>query len=269
MRCRAFALLFLALLLPTVSAEGGLTRAELREAGFADRTGQMLPGDLTLTDAAGATLKLENRLGGRPALLAFVDYTCETVCGVAAEALAGAATGLTLRPGEDYRMLVAGFDPRDTTADRDAWLAVHPAVAALGRGAVLSASPAATRRLTEAAGFEAVYDAEHDQFAHPAGALLIGADGRILRALDLVSLDPDTLRLALVEASGGAAGSLLDRAILSCYGWDAATGRYTPVVSMALMGSGLFTVAAILLFLALMLTRERRSAPGPDGRRGA
>ena len=116
----------------------------------------------------------------------------------------------------------------------------------------------ATARLVKASGLRTVYDPEHDQFAHPAGALLVDTEGRVMRSLDLVSLQPETLRSALIEASNGTAGSFVERAILSCYGWDAETGRYKPLIDGALMAGCLTTLGATAGFVGFMLLRDRR-----------
>lgn len=246
------------------TAGAGLTRAEITSIGFNDRSGRALPGDAVTVDAAAGRQTLAERLGGRPALLAFVDYTCRTVCGVAANALAAAESGLRKGGDLDHRILVLGFDARDSAKDRATWLASNPEAGVLGDAAFLLADAPTTSRLVEAAGLRTVYDSERDQFAHPAGALLVDTHGRIVRALDLVSLQPDTLRLALVEASNGTAGSFVERAILSCYGWDAETGRYAPLINGTLMASGAATVLAIAAAVALLLMRERRA--NGDGR---
>ncbi|MCE7027998.1 SCO family protein [Jiella avicenniae] len=255
-------------------AVAGLTRDELSSVGFFPVSGAALPLDARLSDATGEIRTLGARLGGRPGLVAFVDFTCTTICGVAANVLAGSERALTDGGGLDHRTLVVGFDARDTAADRDAWLARNAEAATLGRSAIVTADPATTARVVESAGLRTVYDAEHDQFAHPAGALLVDTKGRILRTLDLVSLEPDTLRSALIEASDGTAGSFVERAILSCYGWDAETGRYKPLIDKILMIGCSGTAAAAAGFVGFMLLRERRREAGrpqrpvPGGRHG-
>ena len=255
-------------------AFAGLTRDELSSVGFFPTAGRALPFDAQLSDATGETRTLGERLGGRPGLVAFVDFTCTTICGVAANVLAGSEQAL-VRAGElDHRTLVVGFDARDTVADRDAWLARNAEAATLGRSAFVTADPVTTAGLVEAAGLKTFYDPEHDQFAHPAGALLVDTNGRILRALDLVSLEPETLRSALIEASNGTAGSFVERAILSCYGWDAETGRYKPLIDRILIIGCSGTAAAAAGFVGFLLLRERRREAGrpeqtlPGGRHG-
>ena len=115
--------LFLPQALVVPQALAGLTRDELSSVGFSVRPGTALPLDAVLTDAGGATRSLGERLAGRPGLVAFVDFTCTTICGVAANVLARSEQALADSGGLDHRILVVGFDARDTARDRDDWLA--------------------------------------------------------------------------------------------------------------------------------------------------
>ena len=76
-----------------------------------------------------------------------------------------------------------------------------------------------------------MYDAEHDQFAHPAAAYVLTKDGRIARVLSGLGLSGGDLRLALVEAGQGHVGTLLDQITLRCFGFDPARGIYTASIS--------------------------------------
>ena len=52
-------------------------------------------------------------------------------------------------------------------------------------------------------------------------------EGHVSRVLNGLALDPDTVRLALVEAGQGRIGSLVDRLHVLCYGLDPLTGAST------------------------------------------
>ena len=118
-----------------------------------------------------------------------------------------------LRPGTDFRLIVAGLDPKDSAADapamKDAQIGTREACSSI------RSSCAALRKtiseLTRAFGFRSVYDREHDQFAHPAAAFVVTPAGHIARVLSGLALDPTDLRLALVEPAK--AGSVHGRII--------------------------------------------------------
>jgi protein SCO1/2 len=115
--------------------------------------------------------------------------------------------------------------------------------------------------LTDALGYHYRYDAAADQFAHPAGALVLTSDGRVSRSLASLALNPTDLRLALVEAGGGRIGTFTDRLSLLCYGFDAAHGVYTPAIARMLKVLAGLTVIGVLGSIAI-LEKRRRTTEG-------
>jgi protein SCO1 len=192
----------------------------------------------------------------------FADYTCRTLCGPILEFATAGLEKSGLRAGSDYRLLVIGLNPKDGVAEaaamRSARIGTQTPVAAATT--FLIADDAAVRAATAAAGFRYVYDREHDQFAHPAAAFVVDAQGRITRVLSALGLDGDDLRLALVEASEGRVGSFGDRLRLLCYGFDPIRGIYTPIIMRWLTICAAATVIVMAGGLALLALKGSRKA---------
>ncbi|MFC0410681.1 SCO family protein [Roseomonas elaeocarpi] len=260
-RLLPFALLLAGLLLASPAARAALTQAQLDQVELAPPQGAQLPTDLALVDEAGRPTTIAAALDGHPALLVMADYTCTTLCGtalgVAAEALAH--TGLT--PGEGFRYLAIGLDPRDGPADAAAMkhnFLGGDSPALLAATHFLGGPAEALGAVARALHYRAVFDPDDDRYAHPTGAIVLTADGRVSRVLDNFSLDPDTLRLALVDASQGQLGTLGDRVRLLCYGLGPAHGLYNGTVARMLsIGSGV-TIAALALFVLWLVRQNRR-----------
>ncbi|MDP4025569.1 electron transporter [Methylobacterium sp. NEAU 140] len=241
-----------------------LVRADLDRVGVEPGPGARAPLDLGLTDAGSERpTTLGQALGGRPALLLPVDYTCGNVCDpmVTLSAAALAATGL---PAADRGLVLVGIDPRDDAAAARRLLADT-----LGDGTgpvrALVADRDAVTRLTAALGYRFAYDPGTDSFAHPAAALLLTGDGRVSRVLSPLALNGRDLRLALTEAGDGRVGTLADRLTLLCYGYDAASGVYTPLVRRILTVAGIATILGIgglVLLLIRVSHRRARDAAG-------
>ena len=134
--------------------------------------------------------------------------------------------------------------------------------AQLGNGPLAAASKfltgdAATLAAAQAAlGYHARWDPENRQYAHPLGALVLTEDGRVSRALGGLDLEPDALRLGVVEASSGAVGTLGERLRLLCYGFDPAHGVYAGLVKRALTFGTAATVLLLSGFLVLLARRR-------------
>jgi protein SCO1/2 len=238
-----------------------LTQRELAKVGFDLPPNARLAAELTFEDATGRSLHLVEALAGRPALILPVDFTCRTLCGPALSIASAALAETGLTPGQDFQFVVLGFDARDSAADARAFAADRIATQALASTTMIVRGDAKnTQELLAAIGYRAMYDVDTDQFAHPAGALVVTADGRVTRALSTLALSPRDLRLALMEASGGRIGRFTDRLILLCSQYDPVQGVYTDAITRILEFAGALTVTvlgSLLLFLGLRHRRAR------------
>lgn len=257
-------LLCLSVLLATAPAHAALTKAELDTVGVDRQIGTSLPGDVPVETAGGEAMTLGEFLGERPTLMLFADYTCETSCGVSFEALLQRLQGLSFTAGEDYRLVVVGIDAKDGPTEATTFKEEHLPSTSRWRDRISFLSPdqAGIDRLTGTIGYRYTYDAERDQFAHPTLALLIDADGKLARYVDPFLSRPLDMRLALVDAGNGNTGSVADQLLLMCYGWDPATGVYTPIIDRILTGAAVLTVLAIAGLLLALRRRERRDRSG-------
>ena len=71
---------------------------------------------------------------------------------------------------------------------------------------------------------------------------------------------PRTLHLALVGASHGRLGTLTDRLVLLCCGYDPTTGRYSLRVGRAMQVLGIGFALALAGALARLARRRRKAA---------
>lgn len=245
------------------AAEAGIAAAQVEKVEAVPAAGAALPLELGFVDEARHALTLRDAIGRLPSVLIFADYTCRTLCGPILEFAAAGLAKSGLRPGVDYQLLVIGIDPRDPVAAARAMRAEHIEDGnPIGRAArFLTGDQAAIRDVTQAAGLHYVYDAEHDQYAHPAAVYVIDAEGRVRRVLSPLGLDGADLRLAIVDAGRGTVGTLADRIHLLCYGYDPVKGIYTERITTMLAAAAAITLVALLGGISLMAMHQRRSQP--------
>jgi protein SCO1/2 len=245
----------LSLILAT-GAQAALTRSELDGVSLAPPAYAAVPLALKFRDIDDKRMTLREAIGGRPSLLLFVDDTCRTICGPALAIASGALAQTGLDPSK-FRLLVVGLDPKDSSQDARAMAAQIGDPAVEQATTLLRGDADVVRQLTDALGYRYRYDAADDQYAHPAGALVLTGGGRVSRSLSSLALNPTDLRLALVEAGAGRIGTLTDRLTLLCYGFDAAHGVYTPAIAQMLKLLAALTVIGVLGSIAV-LERSRR-----------
>jgi protein SCO1/2 len=239
-------------------ARAALSEADLVRIEAAPAPDALLPASLLLQGETGETKPLRLWLGNTPSIWILADYTCQSLCGPVISIVSEALEHSGLRPGVDFRLIVAGLDPKDSAADaavmKDAQLGTKGSLAE--NAFFLRGTTENISQLTNAFGFRSVYDREHDQFAHPAAAFVVTPTGHIARVLSGLALDPADLRLALVDAGEGRVGTWTDHVRLLCYGFDPAKGIYTAAVGRMLSGAAAVTIVALGLFILILFRRE-------------
>jgi protein SCO1/2 len=193
--------------------------------------------------------------------MAFVYYDCPMLCSRVLSAMISSLNVLALEPARDFEIVTVSFDTRETpaiAASRKAAVLQHYERPGAADGLhFLTGDQPSIDRLTTAAGFRYVWDQETQQFAHPAGLVVLTPDGRLARYLFGLEYGPRDLRFALVEASAGGIGRAADALLLYCYHYDPMTGRYGFVVMRALRLAGGATVLILATFVLVMVRRDR------------
>lgn len=235
-----------------------LTKTDLARVDAAPAPNAALPLPLLLQGEDGETKPLQQWLGNTPSIWILADYTCQTLCGPVISIVSEALEHSQLRPGTDFRLIVAGLDPKDSAADAASMK--NAQIGTTGNLAeqtfFLRGSGENISKLTDAFGFQSVYDREHDQFAHPAAAFVVTPSGHIARVLSGLALDPTDLRLALVDAGQGRVGTWKDHVRLLCYGFDPTKGIYTAAIGRMLSVAGALTIVVLGLFILILFRRE-------------
>jgi protein SCO1/2 len=255
---------FVVTLNAVMPALAGLPASSLSSISVRPAPNASLPLGLSLREGDEDPKDIRNWLAGRPSVWILADFTCQSLCSPVLRQTADALNGSGLVAGRDFNLFVAGIDPKDTAQDAAAMKAAQIGTEGplTSHTSMLRGDEKAVAELSERLGFHAVYDKANDQFAHPAAIFIVAADGRVSRMLSGLGLDPQELRLALVEAGKGQVGTLADHVRLLCYGFDPARGTYNFLIGRALtIGAGI-TMAALALLLGLMLRKER-SGHGP------
>jgi len=254
----------IAAVLALVAATPALARLSpeaYRHIGVSLPADAAAPADLSVTDERGYKQTLGTLIAG-PTVLVLADYTCTTLCGPVIAFVGAALDKSGLRAGKDFRLVVVGLDPRDGMADaarmRREHLGDDPGLARATT--FVTADDAAVRRLTAALGYRYAYDAENDQYVHPAAAYVLRADRRVARVLTGLGLSGDDMRLALVEAGEGRVGTVRDTVRLLCSGFDPARGTYNLAVSRMLAASGLVTLLLLGGGIGCLVLAGRRRA---------
>jgi len=233
--------------------QSAFTVRQLDGLVFHQHPGGALPLDTPLRDEDGRTGTLGSFFGhDRPVVLVLDYLHCKTLCGFVLSDLVQSLDSVPLTAGKDFDVLAISIDPHDGPADSRAARAQYLArTTHAGGWHFLSGDDGDIHRIAGAVGFPYLYDADADQYAHPAGITVAAPDGTIARYILGVDYAPLDLRLALTEAARGAISTPAAALLLLCYCYDPATGRYSAQIDTAMKILG----GASLLGIAGMIAR--------------
>jgi protein SCO1/2 len=212
----------------------------LRDVGVDQRLGEPVPLDLTFHDETGQPVRLGDLLAGMERCL----------------------RGLSLDIGRDYDVIIVSFDPRDTPAgsraEKQAFLKDYRRAEAERGCHFLTGEEASIRKLADAVGFRYTYDPQTKQYGHAAAIMVLTPQGRLARYFYGIEYPAGDVRLALVEASGGKIGTVVDQVLLYCFHYDPVRGKYGLVITRVIQLAGVGTVAGLAGLIGWMLWREKR-----------
>jgi protein SCO1/2 len=212
---------------------------------------------------------LRSFFGSKPVILTLVYYTCPMLCTQVLNAVTRSAKQISLKMGDDYEIVSVSIDPSDRPVMAEAKHALYAGMyeqpGAIAGWHFLTGDEAEIKKLAAAVGFHYAYDAASKQFAHPSGIMVLTPDGRLARYFYGINYPARDLRLGLVEASAGKIGTPVDQILLYCYHYDPMTGKYGLLISHVVQISGVATVLALGIFVAILFRYERRKFPGAGG----
>jgi protein SCO1/2 len=107
-------------------------------------------------------------------------------------------------------------------------------------------------------GFKYRWDESQQQFSHASVAYVVTPDGNLSRYLYGIEFDPQTVRLALTEASSGKIGNIVDQMILFCFHFDPSKNKYTLYAFNIMRAGAILIVVALAFILIPAWRRERR-----------
>ncbi len=238
------------------------------EVGIEQHLGAQIPLDLEFKDEQGRTIELRSFFGDKPVIVVCVYYRCPMLCNEVLNGVLKSSQAMNLELNKDYAIVTISVDPRETpelaVAKKKKYAGRY-----LRRGAqegwrFLTGDANSIDSLTKTVGFRYRYDRQTDQYAHASGIVIANADGKLSHYFYGIDYPPDDLRLALVESSRGAIGSLVDQVLLLCFHYNPKTGRYGVAISAVLRLASfvLVIVGASYLFrmARLEMRRSRRVA---------
>lgn len=252
----------------------------LKGVAVSQHLNQQLPLNAMFVDDHGATVKLGDYFGKRPALLSMVYYNCPMLCSEELDGITSSLEMVHLTPGKDFSVIVISIDPSETpelAAKKKAFY-----VKRYGRPETqdgwhfLVGQRPAIDAVTQAVGYGYVRvpgpDGKLTQFAHASSLEVVTTSGKVAQYYLGVEYSPKDVLLGLIEASGNKIGSPVANILTYCYHYDPQTNKHSLIVARVVQFGGMVTMASLGGFMFVMFRRDFKlgrdhnfTGPGSSG----
>lgn len=247
----------------------------LRDLQINPQLNGQVPLDLTFRNERGESVRLGDYFDGeRPVILVLAYYKCPMLCTLVLNGLTDGMRNLAeqrgFRVGEQFNVVVVSFDPRETpdlaAAKKASYLQQYGDTHAKGWHFLTGEEPA-IKQLTQAVGFKYRFDTATGQFNHDSAIIMLTPKGKIARYFYGIEYATMDLYYGLVEASQHRIGKpIQDRvALLFCYGYDPATGKYKLTIMNLVRIASAVTVLGLAAMLFLLWRRDGRKSAEAGG----
>jgi protein SCO1 len=198
----------------------------------------------------------------RPVLLNLVYYDCPSLCGFVLKGFLDGLKPLSWTPGREFEIVTVSINPREkpqlAAKKKAAYLQELGRPGAEQGWHFLTGDEAQIQKLAAQVGFRYKWIEKDQQYSHSAAIFVLTPQGRISRYLYGVLFPERDLKLALLEASDGKIGTLVERFLLFCYRYDPQTRKYSIYLTQLMRLAALLTTLALGGYLALFWRRERK-----------
>ena len=235
---------------------------ELDGVGIVQRLDEQVPLDLQFVDQEGESVRLGDYFTeGRPVILTLNYYKCPMLCSLTLNGLVDGIRGVELGLGTDYQIVTVSINPDEgpeiASQNRRGYLAALNRDVPEAAWPFLTGSQENIEALAEAIGFGYRFDPKSGEYAHTASITFATPDGRISKYMNDVRFPAQDLRLAVVDASNGKVGTLIDTLLLfNCFKWDPEAGSFVPSAWKIMRLGGSITLVLLVGGILFLLIGE-------------
>lgn len=250
------------LVLSSTAIAAESTPVELKNVAITEHLGQPIDLNLTFKDETGATVPLKKFFDGKkPVVLTLAYYGCPNLCGLLLRGVTDAFKELPWLPGKEFEYVNVSIDPTESSTmaaeKKDNFLKEYGRPEAAKGWHFLVGNDANIHALAQQIGFSYFYDKEQKQYAHGAALYVLTPQGTLSRYLFGITFPPRDLRLALLEASNGKIGTVVDHILLYCYHYDPKGRKYSLIAIRLMKIAGAATLVIIAIGFLLLRRRSR------------
>ena len=194
-----------------------------------------------------------------PTVFVLAYYSCPKMCSFILDGVKDVVQASNKRPGIDYNLVTLSFNSKDSFESSKLFEKKYSSILNADESwYFFTSDDISIQKITKSVGFK--FQPDGDEFAHPAGIILLTNDGIVSRYLSGVIYDPRDFKLAIIEASQGSTGtvSLSDKVLLYCFDFDPVGKKYALRALNVMKLGGAITLFAIIIMMGFLWLRKNK-----------
>lgn len=241
--------------------------ADLEGVGVDEHLGEELDLSLPFVSDTGEEVTLGQYFQShKPVLMAMVYYTCPSLCNHHLNALNDTMKKLEWTAGDQFEIVAVSMNHREgpdvAAAKKKTYIEAYGRPESADGWHFLTGTEENVKKLADQLGFKFRWIPDQEQYAHAAVAYVVTPGGKLSRYLYGLSVDDETLKLSLLEASDGKIGSVIDQILLFCLQFDPAKNKYTLYAwNVMRLGGGMTVLVLALLLVPIWLREKKKTRP--------
>lgn len=247
----------------------------LEGVGITEHLDAQLPLDITFKDDSGNDVVLGQYFTNeKPIIITLNYYKCPMLCSLTLNGLTAGLEEMDWTLGEEFEVITLSINPDEkpplAKKNKEGYLGHYSREGAEKGWHFLTGDQENITKLADSLGFGYVFDSNTGEFHHTASIMFITPDGRISKYMNDVQFKGQDLRFALIEASEGRIGTMLDTLLLfNCFQYDPDSNSYTPVAWKLMRTGGVLMLVVLGVGLAVLgftsSDRLKKSQNNSDG----
>ncbi len=247
----------------------------LEGVGITEHLDAQLPLEITFKDDSGNDVVLGQYFTNeKPIIITLNYYRCPMLCSLTLNGLTTGLEEMDWTLGEEFEVITLSINPDEkpplAKKNKEGYLGHYSREGAEKGWHFLTGDQENITKLADSLGFGYVFDSNTGEFHHTASIMFITPDGRISKYMNDVQFKGQDLRFALIEASEGRIGTMLDTLLLfNCFQYDPDSNSYTPAAWKLMRTGGVLMLVVLGVGLAVLgftsSDRLKKSQNNSDG----
>lgn len=240
------------------------TPKEFENVGIDERLGEQIDlKNLHFTDENGKKVTLSDYSAlNKPVVYILGYYECPKLCSLVFNGFSLSARSLEWSIGEEFEVVTVSVNPKEgpelAKIKQKNYVNHYGRLSAKDGWHFLTGDQRNITALAEQIGFRYKYDPKIQQYAHAAVLIFVTPEGKISRYLYGIDFPHNDLKIALVEASEGTIGTVMEQLLLYCFHYDPDSGSYSFTIFFMMQMAGALTLLILALYLGRFWWKELR-----------